>query len=67
MVFVVAAPITLAVGTTRVANADGCVASACNGAKTNPGDAAQYVFSLGTWGSAATTSTVIPAPYNIEF
>jgi len=40
MVFVIAAPIEFAVATTRVANADGCTGTACNLAKTNPGDAA---------------------------
>jgi len=40
MVFVIAAPIEFAVATTRVANADGCTGTACNLAKTAPGDAA---------------------------
>jgi len=67
MVFVIAAPLSMSVATTRIANADGCTpTTACNLNKIRPGDAAMYLFSIGTW-SDATTTTVIPAPYNIEF
>jgi len=68
MVFVIAAPLGLTTATTRVADATdpACVGTACNSMKKYPGDAGMYVFEIGTWTGTSTT-TVIPAPYNIEF
>lgn len=65
MIFVSAAPWAITTTVTRKADVADC-GTACNSAKTGPGDTGVFTLSTTGWTTPATTDS-IPVPWNLEY